>query len=288
MSPPNRFLERASAPTVPSIRGASVRTAVVTGASSGIGRATAAALAAHDYRVIGTSRDSRSVVNPIPGVEYRDLDLASPASVRSFAHGLSEIDVDILVNNAGESQCGPLEELPIDALERLFRLNVLGHIELTQLILPAMRARRQGRVVFVGSMLASFPLAFRSSYVASKAALKGFATAARLELAPFGIHLTTVEPGSIDTGLSDRRTKYISDDSPYREAFTTTVGALDAKESQGISAERVARTIVHSATTPQPKPLYAVGSRAPLVFTARRLLPRRVIESVMAHSYGLG
>lgn len=163
-----------------------VRTAVVTGASSGIGRATAAALTAADFRVIGTSRDSRSVADPLPGVAYRDLDLASSESIRSFAAAVSDLEVDVLVNNAGESQCGPLEELPADALERLFRLNVLGHIELTQLLLPSMRARGEGRVVFVGSMLASFPLAFRSSYVASKAALKGFATAARLELAPFG------------------------------------------------------------------------------------------------------
>ncbi|MFD0841265.1 SDR family oxidoreductase [Williamsia serinedens] len=264
-----------------------MRTAVVTGASSGIGRATAAALTAADFRVIGTSRDSRSVADPLPGVEYRDLDLASSESIRSFAAAVSDLEVDVLVNNAGESQCGPLEELPADALERLFRLNVLGHIELTQLLLPSMRARGEGRVVFVGSMLASFPLAFRSSYVASKAALKGFATAARLELAPFGVHLTTVEPGSIDTGLSDRRTKYIADDSPYRRAFTTTVAALDTKESQGISADRVAQTILRAATARRPEPLYAVGSRAPLVFAARRLLPRRVIESVMARSYGL-
>lgn len=264
-----------------------MRTAVVTGASSGIGRATAQALTAARYRVIGTSRDSRSVADPVPGVEYRDLDLASPDSIRAFAQGLSDTEVDVLVNNAGESQCGPLEELPADALERLFRLNVLGHIELTQLLLPAMRARRQGRVVFVGSMLASFPLAFRSSYVATKAALKGFATAARLELAPFDVHLTTVEPGSIATGLSDRRTKYIDDDSPYQEAFTTTVAALDEKEAQGISADRVAQTILRSATARRPEPLYAVGSRAPLVFTARRLLPRRVIESVMARAYGV-
>ena len=85
-------------------------------------------------------------------------------------------------------------------------------MHLTQLMIPAMRARGYGRVVMVGSMLASFPLAYRSSYVASKAAIKGFATAARFELSPFGVWLTTVEPGSINTGISQRRTKYIADD----------------------------------------------------------------------------
>lgn len=264
-----------------------MQTAVITGASSGIGRATAALLVDRGYRVVGTSRDSASVADPVAGVEYRDLDLESSESIAAFARGLRDTAVDVVVNNAGESQCGPLEELPTEALQRLFQLNVLGHIELTQLLLPAMRERRSGRVVFVGSMLASFPLAYRSSYVATKAAIKGFATAARLELAPFGVYLTTVEPGSINTGLSERRTKYIAEDSPYRESFTTTVAALDRKESEGISADRVARTTLEAITAPRPAPLYAVGSRAPLVFSARRLLPRRTIESLMARSYGL-
>ncbi len=123
--------------------------------------------------------------------------------------------------------------------------------------------------------------------MATKAAIKGFATAARLEVAPFGVAITTVEPGSINTGLSERRTKYIADDSAYRKAFTATVAALDAKEAGGISAQRVAETTLKAVTATRPEPLYAVGSKAPVVFAARRLLPRRVIESVMAKSYGV-
>ena len=88
------------------------------------------------------------------------------------------------------------------ALERIFQVNVLGPVHLTKLVLPGMRRRGYGRVVMVSSMLASFPLAYRSSYVASKAAIEGFATAARFELSPFGVWLTTVEPGSVKTGIS--------------------------------------------------------------------------------------
>ena len=159
------------------------------------------------------------------------------------------------MNNAGESQSGPLEELPTDVIERLFRLNVFAPVRLTQLVLPGMRARGYGRVVMVGSMLASFPLAYRSSYVAAKAALKGFATAARGEVAPFGVWITTVEPGSINTGISERRTIYIAEDSPHRQRFRTMLDALNRNESTGTPPERVAATIVAAVRSPRPKSL---------------------------------
>ncbi|MFD4985954.1 SDR family oxidoreductase [Streptomyces sp. NPDC058374] len=262
------------------------RTALVTGASSGIGAAVAARLVERGYRVLGTSRNPEKVAAPVPGVTYLSLDLADDASVRACATAAGPVDV--LVNNAGESQSGPLEELPPEALERLFRINVLGAVRLTQLLLPAMRERRAGRVVMIGSMLASFPLAYRSSYVASKAALKGFADAARREVAPYGIGVTTVEPGSIATGISERRTEYVAEDSPYRKEYATMLRHLDANEASGISAEAVARTVLRAVEAERPRPLYAVGSNAPLVFALRRLLPRAAVLRIVARRHGLG
>ena len=263
------------------------RTALVTGASSGIGKATAAALAARGYRVLGTSRDPGSLgdAQRAAGVEYMALDLGDEDSIEALAPVLA--GVDVLVNNAGESQSGPLEELPGDALRRIFQVNVLGPVRLAQLALPGMRARRSGRIVMVGSMLASFPLAYRSSYVASKAAIKGFSDGARQELTPFGVWLTTVEPGSIATGISERRTKYIGDDSPYVPDFTTMLAALDRNERAGITAERVAATIVTAIEAPRPRARYAVGSNAPFVFALRRLLPGGVVEKVVHRRHGL-
>jgi short-subunit dehydrogenase len=263
------------------------RTALVTGASSGIGRATAAALVGVGYRVIGTSRNP-DAINPadrVTGVDYRALDLTDPQAVEDFAPVLA--DVDVLVNNAGESQVGPIEDLPTAAIEEVFRVNVFAPVRLIQLVLPGMRARGHGRVVVVGSMLASFPLAYRSSYVATKAAIKGFADAARLEVSPFGVGITTVEPGSINTGISARRTKYIADGSPYRDDYRTMLSTLDANEAKGTSAEAVAATIVRAIRAPRPKPLYAVGSRAPLVFAIRRLVPRAVAHKMTARMHGL-
>ncbi|GLW27688.1 SDR family oxidoreductase [Actinoplanes regularis] len=261
------------------------RTVLVTGASSGIGLATATALVARGYRVLGTSRNPASVTEPVEGVEYVALDLTSDDSIASIGAMLK--DVDILVNNAGESQSGPFEELPVDALRRLFEVNVLGPVRLAQLALPGMRERGYGRVVMVGSMLASFPLAYRSSYVASKAAIKGFANGARHEYSPFGVWLTTVEPGSINTGISERRTKYIADDSPHRADFDRMLAALDRNEKAGITADRVAATIIKAIEADRPKQRYAVGSNAPLVFALRRLVPARAVEKLTHRKHDL-
>ena len=267
------------------------RTVLVTGASSGIGRATAQMLLDRGHRVVGTSRDPRKIPadSRLDGVTYRALDLTDLYAIEGFvsAIGAEGIHVDIVVNNAGESQSGPLEDLPIGALEHLFHLNVLGPVHLTQLLLPGMRERGYGRVVMVGSMLASFPLAYRSSYVASKAALRGFATAARFEMSPFGVWLTTVEPGSVNTGISARRTKYIADDSPHLTPFHTMLRILDRNEKEGISPLRVARTILHAIEAEAPDELYAVGSNASAVFALRRALPRSVVEFMLARKFGI-
>ena len=267
------------------------RTALVTGASSGIGLATARRLLDRGFQVIGTSRNPDTVPQEarLDGLRYRALDLRDKSSIDGFAGALyaENIHVDVLVNNAGESQSGPLEEIPLGALERLFQINVLGPVHLTQLLLPGMRRRGYGRVVMVSSMLASFPLAYRSSYVASKAALEGFATAARFELSPFGVWLTTVEPGSIKTGISGRRTKYIAEDSPYAKPFKKMIKTLDANEREGVAPERVARTIVDAIEEKAPASLYAVGSNAPAVFALRRALPRGAVERVLGRMYGV-
>ncbi|GEM30267.1 putative short-chain dehydrogenase/reductase [Nocardia neocaledoniensis NBRC 108232] len=263
------------------------RTAVVTGASSGIGREVARALVARGYRVVGTSRSPESVPDSarIDGVELRALDLTDPRSIARFAESLDVVDV--VVNNAGESQSGPFEELPADAVRRLFELNVFGPVALTQALLPGMRSRGYGRVVMIGSMLASFPLPFRSSYVASKTAIKAFADAARFELSPHGVWLSTVEPGSIRTGISERRTKYLAADSVFAADFATVIGRLDANERRGIPAERVAATVLRAIEAERPRPLYAVGSRAPLAFTARRLLTGTAMATRVARAHGL-
>ena len=139
----------------------------------------------------------------------------------------------------------------------------------------------------VGSMLASFPLAHRSSSVATKAAIRGFADAARLELSPFGVHVATVEPGSVASGIGQRRTTYLAEGSPYADDVRTVPIVLDRDEAAGIPARRVAATILRAVEAPRPRPLYAVGSRAALVFTLRRVLPRATVLRMVARRHDL-
>lgn len=268
-------------------------TVLITGGTSGIGRALVEALAAKGCTVLTTSRNPHrlSPSDRVPGVRYLTLDLADPRGPDALAEELESLgvlsEIDVLVNNAGESQSGPFEELPAEAIERLFRTNVFGPVRLSQLVLPGMRRRRQGRIIMVGSMLGSFPLAHRSSYSAAKAALRGFATAARQELSPFGVWVSTIEPGSIATGIGLRRTKYLDEGSPYAEDVATMLEHLDANERGGIPAEKVAATIIDVIVSPRPREFSAVGSRAPLPFLLQRVLPRSLMSTIVAGQHGL-
>ncbi|WP_267616622.1 SDR family NAD(P)-dependent oxidoreductase [Gordonia bronchialis] len=258
---------------------------LVTGATSGIGAEVARQMVQRGHRVFGTTRNPDAVADPIPGVTYVRLDNADYASAQECAAQVGE--VDILINNAGESQAGALEDTPVSAIEDLFRVNVFGPIALTKAVLPGMRERRRGTVIMVGSMLSSFPVAFRSNYAATKSALKAFALASRRELAPFGIRMISVEPGTIATGIGGRRSIFIGDDSPYRTEYETLAAATRRNEDAGISAAAMAAQIVDAALAEHPKPFYAKGNQAPIVFALRRLLPRQFILDMTARKHGL-
>lgn len=251
--------------------------ALVTGASSGIGWACAEMLRDCGFEVIGTSRKGAAAPHPA-GVEMVALDMSDPVLPGDF---------DVLILNAGESQSGPLEELPREALERLFQVNVIGQVQLMQQALPYMRAQGRGRIVVIGSMLGGLPLPFRSSYVASKAAVRGVAMALRGEVAKYGVGVTVVEPGSINTGISQRRTKYIAGDSPYQADFTTMLTNLDANEATGISAEQIAGVVKREIESDRPVALTAEGSKAQLVGPLTRLIPTQATLRLMCRVHGL-
>ncbi|WP_343287268.1 SDR family oxidoreductase [Gordonia sp. SID5947] len=258
---------------------------LVTGASSGIGAEVARLFVERGHTVYGTSRRPEAVADPIPGVSYVRLDNADYQSAIDCAHEVGAVDV--LINNAGESQAGALEDTSMTAIEDLFATNVFGPVALTKAVLPGMRERGTGTVVMVGSMLSSFPVAFRSNYAATKSALKAFAMATRREVAPYGIRMISVEPGTIATGIGDRRSIHIGDDSPYRAEYETLAAATRNNEDAGIDATTMASVIVDAALTDHPKPFYAKGNQAGIVFALRRLMPRQLILDMTARKHGL-
>lgn len=271
-------------PALPPVSGR----ALVTGASSGIGQACAEALRDAGFDVVGTSRRGDAAPHPA-GVDMLALDMGDPASIADAAARVLEGGApSVIVANAGESQSGPFEELPADALDRLFRVNVLGQVDLVQRLLPAMREAGRGRIILIGSMLGGLPLPHRSSYVATKAALRGFGLALRGEVSRFGVGVTVVEPGSINTGISTRRTKYgAAEGSPYRDDALTMIRHLDANEAKGISAADIADTVMREVTADRPVPLVARGSRAGLVVPLTRLIPTEATLTLMRRVHGL-
>ena len=269
------------APSLPPVRSG---TAVVTGATSGIGQLVATELVERGFKVIGTSREPQK--DQVNGIDIRKLDLADPASIAQFAESI-EGPVAVLVNNAGESQSGPVEELPLDALQRLMQVNFTGHVDLTQRLLPAMRAAGRGRIIMVGSMLGSFPLAYRGSYAASKAAIKALALSLRREVRRFGIGVSVVEPGAINTGISLRRTKYVRASGPYTAEFDTMITNLDANEAKGISTQELVAELFKAIDDKRPAGFYAAGSSAPFAFSAKRALPLEIMQNLVHRKHGL-
>jgi NAD(P)-dependent dehydrogenase (short-subunit alcohol dehydrogenase family) len=261
------------------------RTALVTGASSGIGRAIAAMLVSNGVTVFGTSREPEAIKpeNRIPGVTYLPLDVTDAASVRACAK-LSG-PVDILVNNAGQSQIGPLEELDDAAIEHLFEVNVIGQARVTREYLPGMRAAGRGCVVMIGSLAAEFPVPFQSAYAATKLAVRGMAQALRLEVAPFGIGVSVVQPGYFRSGIDKRRHRILQEDSVYAQAVASVTRKVTESHDTAGDPRVVAATVWHIVSAPHPAPVYSVGTHAPVLLLLKRVLSTRRAERAVARRF---
>jgi NAD(P)-dependent dehydrogenase (short-subunit alcohol dehydrogenase family) len=261
--------------------------ALVTGAATGIGREIACLLAERGYRVIGTSRDPGRAPRDgaLDGVGFLPLDLASEDSICACAEAAGPVDV--LVNNAGQSQIGPLEHLPPDAVRHLFEVNVLGQIRLTQLCLPAMRARGAGAVIMIGSLMAEFPVPFQSTYAATKLALQGFVGALRTEVRPFGIKVSVIQPGYYDTPIRHNRERFGAGAPPYGPQVERVIEHADSAGAEGGDPRSVGEKVWKVLRERRPAPVYSVGSGGPALIFGKRFIPRRQLERLIARRYGL-
>jgi NAD(P)-dependent dehydrogenase (short-subunit alcohol dehydrogenase family) len=249
---------------------------VVTGASSGIGQATAARLARSGWRVLAGVRRSGEAPE---GTEEVLLDVTDPPPL--------ELDgLDGLVNNAGIAVAGPLEFLPPDELRRQLEVNVVGQLRMTQMLLPALRAAR-GRIVNVGSISGRSSLPFLGAYAMSKFALEAMTDSLRVELRPWGIHVAIVEPGTIKTPMWTRDRP-----DPPAEALTLYGERLAAfrafalkRSASGAPPEAVAKVIEDVLTAVRPKARYLVGRDARIRAGVERL-PDRLRDRVYLRVLG--
>ena len=264
------------------------RVVLVTGASSGVGRATARLLAQRGYTVFGTSRNAASV-DAEPGVEMLSLDVRSDDSVRACVDAVVGRTgrIDVLINNAGYELAGALEELTLDEARAQFETNFFGVVRMVNAVLPQMRQQRRGRIINVGSLAGLAAIPFLGIYSASKCALEGYTEALRHEVKPFNVHVSLTEAGFLQTSMMQHRQRgahQIADYSPWRERALEAIGAAERK---GPGPDVVAATLLTIATSPAPRLRYLIGRQSRTVAQLRKFLPARLFELGARRSFAL-
>jgi NAD(P)-dependent dehydrogenase (short-subunit alcohol dehydrogenase family) len=275
--------------------------ALVTGASTGIGRATALRLDAAGWRVFaGVRREEDAEGLREAGSERLApliLDVTDAAAIEAAAQTIGAetgaAGLDGLVNNAGIGVPGPLETIPMEDIRRQVDVNLFGHVAVTKEMLPLLR-RAPGRVVFISSIGGRIAFPMNGPYHLAKFGIEAAGDVFRQELRPWGIRVAIVEPGSIATPIwerSDREIDRLLERTPATEAlYGKQVAAMrrvtESLSARGIAPEKVARAIEHALTARRPRTRYLVGVDAKFQVRARRLIPTRVFDRIVARAAG--
>jgi len=268
----------------------SERVILITGCSSGIGRATAIEAAARGHRVFATARNPETLrdLESRGRIRALALDVTDAASIRdAVASVLAEAgQVDALVNNAGYGQYGAAEDVTAEEWRRQFDVNLFGAIEAARAVLPAMREKRRGTIVNVSSVAGKIAIPFAAPYCASKHALEAFSDALRIEVAPFGIRVAVIEAGPIETRFGDRArasvARLIASPGPYSLFYRNAERAMDTDFQAGkLPPEAVARVVVEAIEAANPKTRYRITRLARALILLKRFLPDRFFDRRM-------
>ena len=260
------------------------RVAVITGASAGIGLATARILRRHGARVVLNARREDRLVEVAKETDGTPVagDITDPA-VRSRVVEACEGRIDILVNNAGYGEPGPVETVTEDDYRRQFEVNLFAPAALIQAVLPTMRKQRSGRIINLSSVAGRFGYPLFGWYCATKHALEGLSDALRLEVQPWGIHTVLIEPGPVKTEFFDvtkdlAAPQVQATDSPYSGFFAHIDEIEKDFMKSAATSEDVAKVVLRACTAPRPKARYAVALMAKSTIAAVKLLPRSWLD----------
>jgi NADP-dependent 3-hydroxy acid dehydrogenase YdfG len=269
---------------------------LITGCSSGIGRATAARLAEHGWKVYATARRPETLTDlKQRGCETLALDVTDEQSMQEAVGAVNEAEgaVGVLVNNAGYSQSGAVESVPIEQARRQFETNVFGLLRLSQLVLPGMRAQGWGKLVNVSSMGGRLTFPGGGLYHATKYSVEAISDALRFETRGFGVDVIVIEPGLIITNFGEVASASVEpsgDGDAYgdfnRKVAAITEGAYRGPMAKlGAGPEAVAKTIERAISARRPRARYPVTASARLMMGQRRLMPDRVWDMVMRSQF---
>ena len=267
----------------------STQVALITGASSGIGRATAVRLAHLGYHVFGTSRNPASIADVPDGVELLPLDVASDTSVAHCVNTIMERagHIDLLVNNAGYALMGAIEETSLSEAQAIFETNFWGTVRMTQAVLPIMRRQEQGKVILMGVILGLIGQPFGAFLSSAKHALEGFAESLKYEVEPFGISVSILEPSFVATHADQamhRIQKPLAVYIPQRDAV---IAKFMHDLRVGMPPENVARTVERIVQARKPRLRYPVGNQTLLVAKAKHVFPEYIFARLARSAYGL-
>jgi NADP-dependent 3-hydroxy acid dehydrogenase YdfG len=240
---------------------------LVTGASRGIGRATAVALAERGHQVIATARDV-AALDDVPAAQRLSLDVTDQVSVDAAIAAAGRVDV--LVSNAGATVRAPVETVPLAAVQQLIELNTLGSLRVAQAVLPGMRAQGSGQLIFVSSIQGRLVIPLIGAYGASKWALEALAETLAIEARPFGVSVHVLQPGAVSSGGAERGQVYLDDANPYRPLLDKIGGFRSAPITVEEVAGAVAATVEQGSAAPFRSP---VGEPAEIVLAARKAAP---------------
>ncbi len=266
------------------------RTAIVTGATAGIGRETASALAAAGARLVLTGRRADRLAEAAHGIDARTVagDITDPDVRRRIAEACGG-RCDILVNNAGYGEPGPVELVTDADARRQFEVNLFAAVALVREVLPMMRARRWGRIVNVSSVAGRLGYPLFGWYCASKHALEGLSDALRLEVAPWGVRVALIEPGPVLTEFFDvskgKALPRLEEETPYRPFFRHVDRIESDFMRQATTPRHVARVILAACRARRPRARYTVTWMAKAAVLAMRLLPRSLLDAVLRRQF---
>ena len=262
-------------------------TVLVTGASSGIGKATALLLKREGFTVFGTTRRPEA----IGGQDFPmlALDVRSDASVKAcFDAVFSKVGrLDVLVDSAGYALTGAAEETTLAEAKDQFETNFFGAVRVVNAALPAMRTARAGKIIILGSLAGLIAIPFSAFYSATKFALEGYSEALWHELRPFGISVTLVEPGFVRTRLNDASQIPAGPLPVYEASEKRALRAIDGAISRGIPPERVARCVLGIVRSDRPRLRYRVGTDATWLPRLKNVAPWGFFAAGVRRSFGL-
>jgi NADP-dependent 3-hydroxy acid dehydrogenase YdfG len=275
-----------------------IKVVLVTGCSSGIGKATALSFVKAGYITYATARRPETLQElRAQNCHTLQLDVTDETSMKTAVQEIERKHgaVDILVNNAGYGLNGPVEELDMANVKHQFETNVFGLVRLSQLVLPGMRHKGWGRVINVGSVGGTFTAPGAGAYHASKWAVESFNDALRYEVKPFGVDVVLIQPTGVYTEFDKKiavSSAPLSSNSPYKffmeNHVKTTTQMFSENSSAGIiKAEDVAKTILNAVQARRPRTRYKVGLSAHLYSGLRRIVSDRQWDAVMARQFSM-